>query len=342
VQSKGIRNESDLSAKVAIFLQTKPAVQLGNDLINLRCMPVTTELKVGGIRFDAVGYSPSEGAFFLVESKLGTSEKDIGQAFGQILAYKAVIRESGKNFLREFFAKSRKGISPDDLERITSSRRISCRFLIALTDGACARYELIRWIQRTLKKTEQVGVIRYSKRSNKCREYFRVDGRREYEFFRNSPLQIPYRDVFANVREFLEETARAVRHSSRGKELLPSKPFSNIVQFRSGKTVLHYEIQVLKRAKRIEVALDVEPHTGNRKNDRRIKNAFISMANKRIRKSNAKQVKVKRDWLREGTWGRICYEIYFEKLDSDLAVTAARQLIRLRRILNPAVASFVS
>lgn len=112
------------------------------------------------------------------------------------------------------------------------------------------------------------------------------------------------------------------------------------MQLRTGKTFLHYEIQVLKRAKRIEVALDVEPHTGNLKNDRKIKNSFISRAHRRIRERKVKQVKVKRNWLREDTWGRICYELEFEKLDSDLS--AAGQLIRLRRILNPTITSFAS
>jgi hypothetical protein len=341
---KSVPSEADLSRKVARFLSRETDVLLDGERIKLRCHPVTTELEVDDIKFDAVGFSPEEGTFYLVESKVGTDAKDIGHAFGQILAYKAVIRESGRLFLRRF-AKKTRDFPPMHMEAITTRRKIPCRFLVALTEDACAKARLIRWIQKTLKKNEQVGVIQYSVRSKQCRPYISVDGREDYQFFRSSVVWVPYREVFPTTREFLQDAKQRVVTHSRGK-MQGGTPWGSVVQFGTGRAPFHYEIQVKKKPKRkkgrprIEAALDIEPRTGNLRFDRKIKDSFMSFALRKIRGRNVPNLRVEKNWSRHGTWGRICYEIDFDALDSDISEKVAKAIVKLQRIFGPTVRSF--
>src|SRR6266850_1877082 len=60
------------------------------------------ELNFGGPKFDVVGFSPDSGEFHIVECKLTSRLVGIGQTFGQILAYKAMIFDAGEQFLNAY------------------------------------------------------------------------------------------------------------------------------------------------------------------------------------------------------------------------------------------------
>jgi hypothetical protein len=73
----------------------------------IRCIAIR-ELNLGGPTFDVVGFDPVKEEFHVVECKRTSRAVGMGQTFGQILAYEAVIYEKGEAFLDAFNDRLRK------------------------------------------------------------------------------------------------------------------------------------------------------------------------------------------------------------------------------------------
>lgn len=88
----------------------------------------------------------------------------VGQTFGQILAYKAMILEGGEKFLDAFNETLvRDGIRKvrfwANSARFVEARKIPVRFYVALLEEAC-RPEMLELIKKDLKG---VGIIRFKR-----------------------------------------------------------------------------------------------------------------------------------------------------------------------------------
>jgi len=123
---------------------------------------VLTELDFNGPKFDVVGFSPRSEEFYVVECKKTSRPVGIGQTFGQILAYKAMLLESGRKFLTAFERDLRKkgGLRKPFWEyaaRFAERGKIPVRFFVALRQKACAHYDLLRALKNDLRR---VGIIR--------------------------------------------------------------------------------------------------------------------------------------------------------------------------------------
>jgi hypothetical protein len=154
-----IRKESEMAGAVARHLRR-----------------AAREVRIGDCIFDVVAYDKQKVKFKLVECKLGHNAADLGHAFGQVVAYHAVIAGRGFDLVNAFSKKL--PLSFKRLMKATQNvRRIRMAFYVALTDEACQRVDLIRSVKRLLP---HVGVIRV-KRDGRCRNYLREAGRKNWK-----------------------------------------------------------------------------------------------------------------------------------------------------------------
>jgi hypothetical protein len=150
------------------------------------------ELNFGGPKFDVVGFAPDTGEFHIVECKRTSRPVGVGQTFGQILAYQAMIFDAGERFLNSF----EKHLSKDGITRVAfwqhgvkfvEAGKIPIRFYVALRDKACSRPEFLRLMKRDLRR---VGIIRINK-YGKCRDYISIHGKEDYELCEAGKIDVP-------------------------------------------------------------------------------------------------------------------------------------------------------
>lgn len=143
------------------------------------------EVTVDGYRFDVVAYDKRERLFKLVECKRGSRSTSIGRAFGQLVAYYAVVSSRGFDFVNAVSKKMRLSFKRL-MEATNGARRIRVAFHVALTDEGCKRIQLLRTIKELLP---QVGIIRV-KGNGHCRNYI-LDGRKkDYKLAEAAPTVI--------------------------------------------------------------------------------------------------------------------------------------------------------
>ena len=211
-----------------------------------RCISIR-ELNLKGPAFDIVGFDPVEEEFHVVECKRTSRAVGIGQTFGQILAYKAMIYEAGEAFLDAFEERlANDGIGKvqfwKNAVRFVDAGRIPVRFYVALGQKACERLGLIRLIKRDLGN---VGIIRITLQ-NACRDYIRDKGKKNYEICRsdlvNVPISMPARPQLRailnklNANDEIRSLAAAI-----DKEILSLKG-SRVRSVLHGKSALYYRV----------------------------------------------------------------------------------------------------
>lgn len=193
------------------------------------------ELNLRGPKFDVVGFSPDTDQFHIVECKRTARAAGIGQAFGQILAYKAMIYAAGEDFLTAF----ERHLSKDGLRitfwthtsRFVESGKIPIRFYVALLDSACCEAEFLRLMKRDLG---DVGIIRIN-RHNHCKDYIHVRGQEDYRLCEASTVDVPIsaparpvlskllerRGVSGGVLELATKIDSKIMKMSRGMKSVP-------------------------------------------------------------------------------------------------------------------------
>jgi hypothetical protein len=150
------------------------------------------ELRFGGPKFDVVGFSPDTEEFVIVECKRTSRPVGIGQTFGQILAYKAMIFDAGETFLTAFErAISKAGLTREPFwiyaARFVEAGKIPVRFYVALREAACVHPDMLRLIKHDLRG---VGIIRINQ-YNQCKDYIRVFGAKDFELCRAARVEVP-------------------------------------------------------------------------------------------------------------------------------------------------------
>ena len=143
------------------------------------------EITFGGCRFDVVSYNKRERLFTLIECKLGTNPTTIGQAFGQILAYTAVLTEHGWDFVNEVGRKL--SLSFNRLWQATAgAQQIRVAFYVALTKEACRRDALLQSVKGLLP---YVGIVRVNP-DGKCKMFIRINGKKDVTIAEAKPVVI--------------------------------------------------------------------------------------------------------------------------------------------------------
>ena len=136
-------------------------------------------------RFDVVAYDKREKLFKLVECKRGSRPVNVGRAFGQLVAYYALVSARGYDFVDAFSRKVH--LRYRRWAEATIGGQVRVAFYVALTDKACKRVDLLRAIRSVLP---HIGIIRV-KADGHCRNYVKEeDGRKDYELAKARPQVI--------------------------------------------------------------------------------------------------------------------------------------------------------
>ena len=213
----------------------------------IRCIAIR-ELNLGGPTFDVVGFDPLKEEFHVVECKRTSRAVEIGQTFGQILTYEAVIYEKGDGFLDAFERRLRKdGIGKVQFwkyaVRFVDAGRIPVRFYVALRQDACERLGLLRLIKRDL---ENVGIIRITNQ-NACRDYIRDKGEKNYEICRsdrvNVPISMPARPELRAILERRNSTDEIRSLAAAIDKKIFALKRSSIQSVPRGKSSLYYRVE---------------------------------------------------------------------------------------------------
>lgn len=319
-----LRNEAQLSQTVADFVRRK-----------FRCH-VTTELKVGNCQFDVVGFNEDKDAFYVVETKLGFKPAAIGHAFGQLLAYEAVISQDGYRFIGGFFDKlANKEHDPvpfDVSSRVRDEESITVHRFVALTDKACDNYRLIKDLRERLNKP--VGVIRCDKR---CTLYLLSDdGTKDSDVCKSEPVSIDITKRY-DKQEFLTEVSRRLRrlHPDQTVSFYPPRGTPRFFKLTLGHGDFHLECHASEKL--MTLSLDVEPEK------RRDKDEFFEFAKMPIQEAKWKihELEEERNWLSRGRWGRIVVKEDHPTLNEDSVKRSVDTMDKLYVAMKPVVDEFV-
>jgi hypothetical protein len=249
------------------------------------------ELNFGGPKFDVVGFSPDTGEFHIVECKRTSRLVGIGQTFGQILAYKAMIFDSGEQFLNAYLKQlAKEGITRisffSEVAQFANERKVPIRFYVALREKACLQPDFLRLMKRDLSG---VGIIRINK-YNQCREYIKVRGIEDYELCKADrievPISTPPRPIVQKVLEHQASSPDVVELTSALDSRI-LKMHHSIKSFVHGKYAVFYRVGsnfVGLNPKKQFVRISIRE--GNRWREVRVKRkSQLRTMTKRIRKA---------------------------------------------------------
>lgn len=205
------------------------------------------ELNFGGPKFDVVGFSPESGEFHIIECKRTHRLAGIGQTFGQILAYKSMIFESGDKFLNAFLKQlAKEGITDvpvfANVAQFLDAGKIPIRFYVALREKACLTPDFLKLMKKDLK---DVGIIRINS-YDQCKDYIRVHGEKDRELCQagcvDVPIATPPRPALQRLldhRASNQEVAKlAATIDSRIRRLAPQ--MKSVIQ---GKYAMAYRVK---------------------------------------------------------------------------------------------------
>jgi hypothetical protein len=291
------------------------------------------ELTVGDCKFDAVGFSSREKCFYVVETKTGSKPSDIGHAFGQILAYEAVISQDGRSFVRNFYnklnTKERQYLDFEDLSSITS-KKVNVRFFVALTEAACRNTELLRYLKNT---ESNVGIFRIRK-DGRLRDHLKVPGGGEdSKICESNPVQIDIARKYKR-KDFL--IAIRDRMLVKYPTLTPSLRTA-IVQLRLGKTGFHLEAGMYVKKEELRLSMDIEPKNTSEKNE------FFRFAHRKIEKLKREidGLQSQENWV-HGKYGRVILVLDKALLTDELVERSVGVLSALYDMLNTPIHEFQS
>jgi hypothetical protein len=238
------------------------------------------ELNFGGPKFDVVGFSPDTGEFHIVECKRTSRLVGIGQTFGQILAYKSMIFESGPTFLNSFLKQlAKEGITDvpifSNVAQFLDAGKIPIRFYVALREKACLTPEFLRLMKLDLK---DVGVIRINN-YDQCKNYIKVRGKKDYELCKAGTVEVPIgipprpalqklldkrgsnqdvADVAATIDSAIRKMATQVKAVGEGKYRMAYRVRNNFAVIYPKKEFIRLAVRTGKKWKKTRVSRKVQ------------------------------------------------------------------------------------
>jgi hypothetical protein len=300
----------------------------------IHCDFSSTNFNFQNIQFDVVGYETKGGIFHIVECKRSAKAAEIGHAFGQLLAYKSVLHQTGYEFLNEFFRQAHLKVNLDAILDAVATRNLNAKFYVGLTQKACGNVGLLDVMKQSLP---YVGIVRVNP-DGKCRDYVTVKGVREYDLCASKIIPVPVRRVFTRAR-FLQSVEARLRNKFPDGHFSNSKtstrvnvPYGDYEKFWFSRRSFHYEVTLRKTY--VEIALHLEAN-------RELNLSMYSYFKKRsstIRKTLGKEVKIAR-WGKKD-WRRVYEHMRPVELTEETVEQVSRRLGNYMEVLEPMVEEF--
>ena len=316
------KDESWMATRVANFLKRS----------STRCDFAEPKFRFQNVEFDVIGYESDSNTFHIVECKKSAKAAGIGHAFGQLLAYKSVLHQTGYQFLEEFLKRARFNLALEDIVGPVTEGKLRAKFYVGLVEEACKNVELLRLIKESL---QNVGIIRV-KESGICRDYIRIGGEKDYELCQSKLANIPIRRIYTHA-QFLRAVEWKLRDRLSGTPLtdfrtmrVVDKPFGDFYLFWFSRRSFHFEATLRKR-KYIELALHLE----DGEEDNLSLYNYFKEKRKNICRNLGEQARLAR-WGKKH--GRRIYEQWPRtELTEELAERAAQKLADYIGVLQPMI-----
>ncbi len=306
----------------------------------LRCDIALREFNFKGGIYDVVGYNKQENTMYIVECKLGTNLTSIGQAFGQILAYKSILTERGYEFLSRFYKKyledviKTKGylkIQLEDWERIIDRKTMNFRFFVAVKEQARKLYREILAIKKDMGF--KIGTLMVTK-DGICTPRFWIKKDVDNMLVENDSIAISLIKKYTKKTEFLEAIEKKLRTLLSEKySNFTSKTWDGIKQFKLFPNT-HYEVWMTR--KQVEIALHIE--AGKDKTEEIF--SFLLSSKNQIKSSLGKHVKIEK-WGKGWTtgkgsfWARVYERILRKDLDENFLNEVSQRMKEYIENLQP-------
>jgi len=294
--SEKITSEKIMSDKVqAAVLSGIMKLPGGN---KLKCDIAIREMGFKSCIYDVIGYNKQENTIFIFECKLGTNITSIGQAFGQILGYKAILKESGYEFLLRFYekyhehvikSKSWLKIKLEDWIEIVNTKKMNFKFFVVFREQAKEMANEIIEIKNDQKF--RIGVLSITK-GGMCTPHLTWKKDIDDEIVKSDKIEINLIKKYSS-KNFLEELDRKLKKDlSKKYPNFKSSIWGNVFQIRLFPHT-HYEVWLTK-GNRIAIGMHIET---DRKTTEKIYNVLVS---------NKKDIKRKlgKDIIFDGKWGK--------------------------------------
>jgi len=309
-----LRDESQMQSCVEKFMRR-----------GLCCEFTTRNFRFQNVEFDVVGYSGEDNTFHIVECKKSAKAAGIGHAFGQLLAYKAVLHQAGFKFLKEVIQHK------PELVDLVTEKGLQAKFYVALTDDACKNVELLRVMKKYLG---DVGIIRIE-RNGKCRDYINVkEEGKNYEICKSKTVIVPITRVFTHD-EFLRAVESRLRTKLNGTRFaefktykLVNKSYGDYQKFWYRHKSYHFEV-LLRKRKYVEVGLHLE---GGKDDNYSLYKYFKERRNV-IHDKVGPEVKMGK-WGNRG-WRRVFEHLPRKELTEENAEIVANKLANYITVLQP-------
>lgn len=337
--SEKISTEKIMSDKVkSAVLSGIMKLPTGN---RLKCNIAIREMGFKSCKYDVIGYNKQENTVYIFECKLGTNITSIGQAFGQILGYKAVLKESGYEFLLRFYEKyheevvrNRSGlkIKLEDWIEIVNTKKMNFKFFTVFREQAKELANEILEIKGDQKF--RIGVLTITK-GGMCTPHLTWKKEIDNKLIRSDRIEINLIKKFT-ARSFLEELQRKMKKDIHKKyPKFRSYIWGNVFQIKLFPHT-HYEVW-LTRGNRIAVGLHIET---DKKNTERIYK-ILDSRRKDIKRKLGKDVIFNEKWGRgwatgKGSyWSRIYEESERKKFDENFLKEISERLKGYIEIIQP-------
>jgi len=312
------KDESWMATRVANFLKRG----------STRCCDFAQpKFRFQNVEFDVIGYDSDNNTFHIVECKKSTKAAGIGHAFGQLLAYKSVLHQTGYQFLEEFLKRTSVKLTLDDIVGPVTEGKLRAKFYVGLVEEACKNVDLLRVIKESLPN---VGIIRV-KENNGCRNYIKIRGEKEYGLCQSKPEDIPIRRIYTHG-QFLRVVERKLENKLSGIRFVDfaTRKLADYYQFRFNRPKFHFEV-LLRKRKHIELGLHLE----GSKRDNISLYGYFKKRRKEIRRKLGKRAELAR-------WGRKHRRRIHEHwprtdLTEDLAEKASEKMADYIKVLQPMI-----
>ena len=211
-----------------------------------------TEFRIAGGWIDVINYSKKDKVFDIVECKWANNAVKIGQAFGQVLAYRGIIENDGRRFFKEVLERARDWLTYEQKYKIFTEKNVRIRLY------ACFAEENVRKHQRTLEVVRnetkgKIGLI--------------LIHRGHVTVFQPADILTLSIRARYNKEEFYRELEEYVTHKIPEIRVLKPLPTLRVARFKFVHPRIHFEVWIRKREEGytpIEIGLHLECDRGGR------------------------------------------------------------------------------
>ena len=281
-----------------------------------------TEFRITGGWIDVINYNKNDRVFDIVECKIARNPVQIGKAFGQVLAYQAMIQDNGRRFFKGVLERARDWLTFEEKAKIFTEKKAKIRLYTCFAEESIKNYRRLLDIVRD-KTKKQVGVVLVQKAKIKLAQ--------------EADVLVLCIQARYSKREFYQELQKDIRDQIDKIKVSRDGRYPKVARFHFVNPDIHFEVWIRRKGKDhtpIEVGLHLEcSRTG------RSKYIFDELLKRRKRIKNKLPNAKFEPWGRKVEWYRVyerrSYTGDINRIDEKELRFVERKLLAYIRTIKP-------